>query len=243
MASTTKPHPHHLSRKELRQPDEFVTLVDSAGDYIANHLGRVIVGAIGLVALILMIVGVRFYFNYQDRQIAEAFYQASTAFDHKDYASARSEFAALAEAHPHSSLGRLAMFYLGNAYMADNEAKPARDAFQKYLAADDRPAFREMALMQLGVADENLADFTGARKAYGEAYAMKGPERGRADLDVARLLARQGDKPAAIAAYQRFLRENPFSQDRGDVIDALAQLGVAPAAPTSSSRTIELPAN
>jgi len=243
MASTTKPHPHHLSRKELRQPDEFVTLVDSAGDYVANHLGRVIIGVIGLLALILMIVGVRFYFNYQDRQIAEAFYQASTAFDHKEYARARSQFAALAEAHPRSSLGRLSMFYLGNAYMADNEAKPARDAFQKYLAADDRPAFREMALMQLGVADENLADFTGARKAYEDAAAMKGPEQGRAELDVARLLARQGDKPAAIAAYQRFLRENPFSQDRGDVIDALAQLGVAPAAPAVSAKTIELPAN
>ena len=63
MATTTKPHPHHLSRKELRQPAEFVTLVDSAGDYIANHLGRVISGAIGLLALILVIVGVRFYFS------------------------------------------------------------------------------------------------------------------------------------------------------------------------------------
>jgi tetratricopeptide (TPR) repeat protein len=243
MATTTKPHPHHLSRKELRQPAEFVTLVDSAGDYIANHLGRVISGAIGLLALILVIVGVRFYFSYQDRQIAEAFYQASTAFDRKDYASARSQFMAIAAAHPRSSLGRLATFYLGNAYMVDNAAKPARDAFQKYLAADDRPAFREMALMQLGVADEELADFTGARKAYEDAAALKGPEQGRAELNVARLLARQGAKPAAIAAYQRFLRENPFSQDRGEVIDALAQLGVAPATTSSAAKTIELPAN
>jgi tetratricopeptide (TPR) repeat protein len=240
--ATTKPHPHHLSRKELRQPDEFVTFVDAAGDYIANNLGRVIIGVIGLLALILVVVGVRFYLNYQDRQIAEAFYQASTAFDRKEYAGARSQFAALATAHPHSSLGRLATFYIGNAYLADNEAKQARDAYQKYLAADDRPAFREMALMQLGVADEELADFASARKAYQDAAAMKGPEQGRAELNVARLLARQGDKPAAIAAYQRFLRENPFSQDRADVIDTLAQLGVAPAAPRSQSRTIELPA-
>lgn len=240
--ATTTPHPHRLSRKELRKPDEFVTFVDAAGDYIVSHLGRVIIGVITLLALILVIVGLRFYLSYQDRQIAEAFYQASTAYDRKEYASARSQFAALAAAHPHSSLGRLATLYIGNAYLADNEAKQARDALQKYLSADDRPAFREMALMQLGVADEEVEDLAGARKAYEEAAAMKGPEQGRAELNVARLLVRQGDKPAAIAAYQRFLRESPFSQERGEVVDALAQLGVAPPAPVGLGKTIEPPA-
>ena len=241
--ATTKPHPHHLTRKDLRQPDEFVSFVDAAANYAANNLGRVIIGLVGLLLLVLLIVGVRLYLGTQDRALAEAFYQATTAYDQKDYGGARSQFAALTEAHPGSDLARLAQFYIGNIYMADNQPSKAREALQKYLAADDRAAFRAMALMQLGVADEELSDYVAAQKAYTQAASMKGAEQGRAELNGARLLARAGDKKGAIAAYQRYLSENPYSQERGRVIDALAELGAAPPKLSASPRTIELPGN
>src|ERR1700730_4893022 len=190
----TTPHPHRLSRKELRQPDEFITFVEAAGDYIASNLKLVIIGAVGLLALIVIGVGVRFYLSSQDRALAEAFYQAASAYDQKDYVHAQSQFAALAKAHPSSSLGRLARFYVANIYLTSQQPAKARDELQKYLAANDRPAFREMALMQLGIANEELGDYTAARKAYEQAAAMKGPEQGRAELNVARLLGRAGDK-------------------------------------------------
>ncbi len=240
MATPKSNHPHHLTRKELRQPVEAVSIVDAIADYVANNLVRVVIGVVGLLVLVLVLVGVRFYLNAQERAVAEAFYQATTAYDHRDYGSARSQFAALAEAHPGTSLGRLAQFYIGNTFLTDKQPTKARDALQKYLTEDNQPAFREMALMQLGVANEELADFTAAQKAYQQAAEMRGPEQGRAELNVARLRARAGDKKGAIAAYQRYLSENPYSQERSRVVDALAQLGAAPLT-ASSAKTIDLP--
>jgi hypothetical protein len=50
----------------------------------------------------------------------------------------------------------------------------------------------------------------------------------RAELGVARMLAKSGDKQGAIAAYRAFLNAHPFAQQRQDVLESLALLG-APA--------------
>jgi cytochrome c-type biogenesis protein CcmH/NrfG len=82
-----------------------------------------------------------------------------------------------------------------------------------------------MALTQLGVIDEDLNDYHGAHAAYVKAGQLNGPEKERAQVGAARTLALIGDRQGAIAAYQQFLRENPFTQQRAEVIEALAQMG------------------
>jgi outer membrane protein assembly factor BamD (BamD/ComL family) len=226
MATST--HRPRIDRKELRQADEFVSFFEATGEYIATHLVRVVVGAIGVLVLILIAVGVRFYLSSQERDAAEAFYAAVNTLDRKDYAAAAAQFTALAGEHPHSRLGQLAPFYAANANLAQKQPAKARTSLQQFLAGESQSAFRELALMQLGVADEELGDYASARNSYAEAAALKGAEQGRAQLNVARLQARAGEKTSAIATYQRFIRENPFSPDRRAAIDALAGLGVAP---------------
>ncbi|MGH7877995.1 MAG: tetratricopeptide repeat protein [Candidatus Binataceae bacterium] len=225
MATST--HRPHISRKELRQPDEFISFFDAAGEYIASNLVRVILGAVGVLVLIVAAVGVSFYLSSQERAAAEFFYAAVNTLDRKDYGAAAAQFAALAAEHPHSRLGRLAPFYAANAALEQKQPAKARDTLRQFLAAEKESAFRELALMQLGVADEDLGDYAGARKSYQDAAAIRGAEQGRAELNVARLQTRAGDRTAAIATYQRFIRENPFSPDRRAAVDALAGLGVA----------------
>ncbi len=242
MATTTTPH-HRLTRKELREPDEFVSLVDAAGDYVIDHLPRVIAGAIGLLMLVLLGVGLHLYSNQQEQAAAEAFSSAGNVYDQKDYKTASGQFATLAAEYSGTSLGRLALLYLGDDYLAQNQFAAARDALQKFVDADDRPTFRQLALLQLGVTYQGLGNPAEARKAYEQAAGIKEGAQGRAELELARLTLRQGDKPGAIAIYQRFLREHPFDQERSVVTDALSQLGMAPAAPFATAKTIDLPAN
>jgi tetratricopeptide (TPR) repeat protein len=230
MATTT--HRPHISRKELRQPDEFVSFFEAAGNYLATNLIRVIGVAVGALALILVGVSIRFYLDTQERDASSAFYTAINTLERKDYPAAAAQFSALAADHPHSRLGRLAPIYVASADLAQKQPAKARDTLQKLLASEGQPAFRELALMQLGAADEDLGDFAAARRSYEAAAALKGAEQGRAELNLGRLLARSGNKAAAITSYRRFLSENPFSPDRGAAIDALASLGVA--APTTS---------
>jgi tetratricopeptide (TPR) repeat protein len=238
--ATTTPH-HRLTRKDLRQPDEFVSLLDAASEYVATHLGRVIGAALALLALILLTAALNLYVNHRHRAAAEAFYSASQAYDSKQYQTAENRFQALANDYPGTSLGRLALLYMGDIHLAQNQAAPARDLLQRFLEVDHRPVFRQVALLQLGVAWEALGNDGEAHKAYAQAAAINEGQQGRAELELARLTANQCDKPGAIAIYQRFLREHPFGAQRTSVIDALARLGAAPE-PGLMPNTIELPA-
>ena len=242
MATTTTPH-HRLTRKELREPDEFVSLVDAAGDYVIDHLPRVIAGAIGLLMLVLLGVGLHLYSNQQEQAAAEAFSSAGNVYDRKDYKTAAGQFAALAAQYPGPVLAvwrcSISATPTWPRISLPRRATPCKSSSN----ADDRPTFRQLALLQLGVAYEGLGNPAEARKAYEQAAAIREGAQGRAELELARLTLRQGDKPGAIAIYQRFLREHPFDQERSVVTDALSQLGVAPAAPFATAKTIDLPAN
>ena len=97
-----------------------------------------------------------------------------------------------------------------------------------FLAEERDPLFRSLALTNLAVVYERMAEWTKAASAYQQAAADPGPEQVRAELGVARMLAKSGDKQGAIAAYRSFLNAHPFAQQRQDVVESLALLG-APA--------------
>ena len=104
-------------------------------------------------------------------------------------------------------------------------------------AKDD--LFASMAYEDLAVIYEKMGDLQKAQGAYAQAAAIPGPEQSRAQLQVARLMAAQGDKAGAINAYQNFMLSNPFSRDRQTVIEALANLGApAPAGSEAISHLI-----
>jgi len=231
---------HRLSRKELRQPDEFVTFLDRAWSYVGENLPRIIIGAV--VAIVLLAIGFtwRFYRQHQSRIAAEEFYHAMTALDRKDYKTAERGFTSLTEQHPGQRLGQLAEFYRANTYMAENAPAKARDALEKYLKDSDPPTFRQLALTQLGVAYEDLGNYRKAHEEYLQAAALDGPEKGRAELGAARMLARFGDNRGAISAYRRFLSQNPFASERAEVVESLAQLGAAPEPPGMHGRNFNI---
>jgi predicted negative regulator of RcsB-dependent stress response len=216
-----------VSRKGLKQPDEFVSTVDLISDWVARNLTRVIIGALVFAAALTIVVLVSLYSQQRRRAASEQFYVAINALSDKDYRAAEKGFGKLARDEPSSTLGHLAEFYLATTYLAQNQPSKARDAIRNYLADDGNRLFRQLALAQLGVANEDLGDYRDANVAYVKAARLKGPEKARAQIGIARTLARLGDRKGAIAAYQQFLRENPFAQQRAEVVEALAQMGAA----------------
>ncbi|SRR5579875_30866 len=234
MASTHR----KLRRKDLKQPDELTTLVEAAQDYLATHLGEILSIAAVIAAAIIVVFAIRFYQQRRAATAANDFYQAFTALDAKDYTRAEARFRKLANEAPGLQVGRLAYFYLGTCYLQQNRLEPARDAFKAYIAGEHDEMFASLAMVNLGVIYERMGKLADAEAAYRKAAATPGPEQTRAQLSVARILDREGKREAAIDEYRRFLNEHPFSSERQQAMEALAQLGASQVAqPPASAST------
>jgi predicted negative regulator of RcsB-dependent stress response len=228
-------HRRKLTQKELRAPDEFTAFVDNARDFLVNNLTQVIVSASVVVLVGAVVIGVYYYERHRDSIASARFYDAITALKAGKNKDAETQFKQLADEEPGRRLGRLARFYLASSYMADGDLPSARDSLVAFLAEERDPLFRSLALANLAVVYERMAEWKKAAEAYQQAAADPGPEQARAELGVARMLAKSGDKQGAIAAYRGFLAAHPFAQQRQDVMESLALLGAPAEIPPPSS--------
>jgi tetratricopeptide (TPR) repeat protein len=217
-----------ITQKELKQPDEFESLLDSIGTFFLENLQQVLI-SLGIVAAVgAMVIGVYYYEGHRDEVAGEEFYSALSQLKSGQYHDAAAGFAKLADEEPSRRLGRLSRFYLANAYLAENDLPKASGAFAQFITEEHDPLYTNLALTNLGVVYEEMGDYRKAAGAYGQAASVPGPEQERAELNVARMLAKVGDKQSAIAAYRGFLAAHPYAQQRQDVLEALADLGAAP---------------
>ncbi len=234
------PSTHHrrITRKELKQPDEFVSIVESAEAFFFDNLRQVIISAVIVLALAAVAAGTWFYEVHRDTITANQFYTALTALNAKNYDTAAQDFSRLAGAEPNRRLGRLARFYTGLAYLGQNDLPRARDALIAFLGVEHDPVYMSLGRTDLAVVYEKMGEFAKAENEYRQAAVVPGPEQARAELGVARMLMQQGNDRGAIDAYRQFLAQNPFSEQRGEVLESLAMLGapaVAPAPKTASA--------
>jgi tetratricopeptide (TPR) repeat protein len=232
--ATTRTHHKKISRKELKQPDEFQSFIANAQEFLRTNLQQVIVSASIVLAAGALAVGIYYYEVHRDTIAGDRFYTAIGELNQKNYKQAEADFEKLAQDEPGREVGKLARFYLGTAYFQEGQLEKARDALVAYVPEAKDDLFASMAYQDLGVIYEKMGDLKKAQGAYAQAAAIPGPEQTRAQLQVARLLAKQGDKTGAINTYQRFLTANPFSRDRQTVVEALAELGAAPPADTAA---------
>lgn len=220
---------HKISRKELKQPDEFQTIFETARLFFELHITEVLLGVAGLLVIVAIVLSFLYYEARLARAASDRFDQALSELQGGKYDAAEKELSSLAADEPHRAVGQLANLYLANAYLAQKEPAKARDTLLRYLAAeDDTSLFRDAALDDLAIAYEELGDYKQAEDAYRQASKIEGPEQARAELGMARMLQKQGKRDEAIAVYRDFLAEHPFAPERTLVMETLAQLGVAP---------------
>ncbi len=226
---------HKISRKELKQPDEFQTVFETAALFFELHLTEVLLGAAALLVVVAIALSFLYYEAQRGRAASARFDQALSELQGGKYESAEKELSTLAADEPHRAVGRLANLYLANAYLAQKEPAKAREALLRYLAGDDASVFRDAALDDLAVTYEELGDYKQAEATYRQASAIEGPEQARAELGMARMLQKQGKRDEAVAVYRDFLAQHPYAPERTLVLETLAQLGVSPATAAPSS--------
>lgn len=138
----------------------------------------------------------------------------------KQPSKAVDKFSALANADPTNSES---LFWLGQAYAAENQWAQARDEFQRSFGIDHQYA----SLFNLGLAYYNLKDYKDARDAFLALAAHQSKDHPDFQLwfVLGDTLRQLGDKKGAVAAYKHFVALVPKGQATDKAKAYIKQLG------------------
>lgn len=217
-----------LHRKELRQPDEFISFSTHAIEWARKNALAVEIAVGVLIAILLIIGGTRWYLQSRDRTAARQFYGASELFKRAQWDPAQQDFAALAKSYGGTSYGNLAKLYAGRSALNANRPAEAVPFLSEFVAAAPSVALEQIGRVALGHALAATSNVKGARDEYGRAMALDGPLRPEATMSLARIEEADGSKEKAIELYQKYLAEEPDGAAASLARMRLSGLGVTP---------------
>ena len=166
-----------IGRKELREPDEFLTLTGQAIEYARRHERELGYVAVGLVALVASSLGVRAYRGWQQDKAEAAFGAARRDYSAQKYDNAVGGFQRVSREWPSTTFGRLALVYDGNCHAELGKTKEAEQAFRAALAANSDPLVTQIAHYNLGLLATKAGDKKTAAEELGAATKIEGPLR------------------------------------------------------------------
>lgn len=238
--ATTHPQPHgkKLRHKDLKQPDEFISLSTRAIAWAQKNQTTVQIAIGAAILAVLLVAGVRWYMSSRAEAAARQFYGASELFKREQWDQAQKDFAGLASSYGGTPYGTLAKLYAGRAAL--NASKPA-DAvpyLTEFVAAAPSPALEQIGRVALARALADTSNVNGAREQLDRAILLDGPLVPEARVRLARIEETDGSKEKAIELYKQYLVDEPDGAAAAQVRVRLSALGVQP--PTSPN-TMSLP--
>jgi outer membrane protein assembly factor BamD (BamD/ComL family) len=218
-----------IRRKDLRQPDEFVTLSRQAVNYVEAHRTPVLFVIGTLVLLLAAILAFRAVRASREASAAQAYVQAHALLDDKKYSEAAVAFQQISDGYSSTGYADLALLQAANASMLGGHPAEAAVAYQKFLDANPPTDYlRQLALVRLGEALEQSDKPADAAHAYASAVDLQGPYGEEALAGQARTAEISGDTTAAKDLYGRFLQKYPESDRAALVTSRLVALGAPP---------------
>ena len=199
-----------INRKALREPDEFQTLTQQAGEWAQGHRSLLMGIGAAVLGIASVALGIGWYRSHQTAAAGVQFEAALDDFEGGRFAPAVEDFAAVSRDYPGTSFGRLSTLYRGHALARQGDAAGAATAYTEYLASSPPTEYlRQEALTGLAAAKEAAGDKAGALDAYGQAASIDGPFRIQAQLATAQLHELAGAPDKAREVYLAILKESP----------------------------------
>lgn len=220
--------PRKLRRKDIRQPDEFITTAERAWQWVRTH--PLPVGALAGAIVVLTAGGALFARSRAARAeaAAAAFAKAREELAAGHVKAAAAKFSEIERKYHGTPGASLAQLYEGHAAMRQGEPLRAAAAYQRYLEAGAASSYlRQEALVGLAAAREETGDVQAALSALAQAASIPGPFETEARLAEARLRVAAGEPEKARAIYASLLAEHREGALRNLVAMNLASLPAA----------------
>ena len=212
-----------VTRKQLKQPDEFITVTEHAILFLRNHGKKIMTAGVVLLVLVVSFV---IYRMWAERREVEAHRRLNLALEAYQLASSPyregtpseerkllETFDEIGKAYPHTSSGKIASLYKGNIHLKLGAYDPAVQAYEAFLSAErEEKLYRLLALNGLGDAYEGKKEYEKAIATFqrilsqGESF-----QSSEATLKIARCYEKLGRKKEAVENYQAFLKGAPKS--------------------------------
>jgi predicted negative regulator of RcsB-dependent stress response len=227
-------------RKDLRQPDEFVTLSRRTVAYAEENRTTVFLVAGAIVLLLAAVLIYRAVSASREAAASRAYAAAHVFMEDRKYPEAASAFQSVADGYGSTGYAVLAQLEAANALLAADRAADAAIAYQKFLDYGPPTDYlRQLALTRLAHADEKIGKNQEALAAYTAAAALNGPFSEEAFLGQARAAESAGDAAKARSLYEQFLTKFPASDQRTLVTARIVALGGTPSAEPASAPATE----
>ncbi len=212
-----------ITKKQLKQPDEFLTFTDQAFHFVVNHGKPIAIGGIVVLAVVLSVVLFRYW---DDRKEGEANQKLTLALEAVQAVISPSQQATpatnqgaleklneITKEFPRTYAGRLALMYRGSLLLKMGQFDEAIQAFQAFLAKMGKEkTYGLLALDGLGYAYEEKKDYEKAIETYKQIVATDETfESGEAYLKIGRCYEKLGKNKEAAENYQSFLKASPKS--------------------------------
>jgi len=212
-----------ITKKKLKQPDEFLSLTEKSYLFIGQHIKKIAIAAILVLVLFLSFFLYRMWDQKKEDEANQKFILALEAFQMvsspyregspAEYKKVLEAFDEVIKTYSRTSSGRLSLIYKGGIHLRLGEFDEAINAYDGFLKkAGKERLYQLFALEGIGYGHEGKKDYEKAVKAYqeiiklGEKYEWAG-----AHLNIARCYEKLGKKDEAIENYRAFLKASPKS--------------------------------
>lgn len=196
-------------RKELRGPDEFVSLTTRAVQYAEKHRRTVAWAAGAAVLAILVAIAMASFRHTRWEQANEKLARAMSLFTENKLPEAATAFEAFAnEPSNPAEFSQIARLYASQAALREGEFAKAAAGFGD-VGGGLASFLEQSALLNRGFALEGSGQFAEAAQSFRRAVDVGGPYSPIAVLGEARNLERAGDTAKARAAYQKYVADFP----------------------------------
>ncbi len=219
-----------ITRKQLKQPDEFISGTQKAFLYISHHARKIATAGI-IVFIVLLAV---FLYQKWDKSKEEGAYRkfsfALQVYQNdapkSEYKNALAKFDEVIAESPGTFWGKLALLYKGNVLLQMGSFEEAIGAYNAFLQkAGKEKTYRLFALEGLGYAYEGKKDYQKALAAYQKIIDLGGNfELGNAYLGEGRCYEKLGKNREALENYKSFLKVSQKSQMTNAVLRKISHL-------------------
>lgn len=211
-----------INRKELKQPDEFITFsakVIQWGQAYGRQIGY---GAIAIVVLILAIVGYRYFDNRSELTAFSLLSQANAKYAAFLQGAATSEkgdedikaaYQRIVDKYSTKDAGKIARKALADIYFDADQYDQAVDLYERSLKDFNKdPFYRSIILNDLALAHEANNNDQGAIDHYEMVSDVpNAPLIDQALFHLAGLYEKRGDADKARELYERIIAEQTGS--------------------------------